>query len=130
MSWNTEAIRLSPRGGAVAGYLNEYPSSKIGYFGLNPNLTQVALGVQSVSGVNSPGDVFISPTIYELACEDIVKFNVSEVIVPVEDMPESQVGSFCAQQGLVYQGLSSDSLLHIFVWQEILTVDNSHGSMR
>ena len=115
VSWNTEAIRLSPRGGAVAGYLNEYPSSKIGYFGLNPNLTQVALGVQSVSGVNSPGDVFISPTIYELACEDIVKFNVSEVIVPVEDMPESQVGSFCAQQGLVYQGLSSDSLLHIFV---------------
>ena len=114
ISWSTESIRLSARGVAVARYLGKYPHSKVGYFGLNPHLTQVALGIQSVSGVNDPGDIFTSPTIYELACQDIVKFKVSEVIVPVQDLPESQVGLFCTPQGLVYQGLSNDSLLHIY----------------
>ena len=115
ISWSTESIRLSARGVAVAQYLVQYPHSKVGYLGSNPHLTQVALGIQSVSGVNDPGDIFTSPTIYELACQDIVKFKVSKVIVPVQELPESQVGSFCIRQGLVYQGLSSDSILHIYV---------------
>ena len=58
ISWSTESIPLSTRCVAVARYLDEYPHDKVGYFGSSPNLTQVALGIQSVSRVNHPGDIF------------------------------------------------------------------------
>lgn len=113
-SWSIDSVKSSMKGISIDKYIKEYPNITLGYFGRNPNLTQLSLGIQSVMGVNQPYDIWQSTTLYDLACRDIKRFRVSTIIVPVDDMPESQVGSFCASVGLDYVGLSKDGFLHIY----------------
>ena len=95
-------------------YIKENPNVELGYFGKNPNLTQLSYEIQSVMGVNQPYDIWQSTTLYDHACRDITVFRARIIIVPIDDIPESQVGSFCASVGLVYVGLSEDGLLHVY----------------
>lgn len=113
-SWTVESIRSSEAGIAVADFVTANPNVRVGYFGKNPNLTQLALGVQSVLGVNDPFDLWMSPTIADLACADIGKYNVQIVVVPVGQVPDTVRKSLCALEGLSYQGKSKDNMLELY----------------
>jgi len=112
--WTVESVRSSAAGKAVMEYIRENPNSRVGYFGKNPNLTQLALGVQSVLGVNDPFDLWMSATIRDLACADISKYQVDVVVIPVGQVPERERLMLCAPEGLRYVGLSSDNVLDIY----------------
>ena len=113
-SWSIDSVRSSARGVSIDKYIIENPNVELGYFGKNPNLTQLSYEIQSVMGVNQPYDIWQSTTLYDHACRDITGFKARIIIVPIDDIPESQVGSFCASVGLVYVGLSEDGLLHVY----------------
>jgi len=113
-SWTVESIRSSEAGRAVVDFVAANPNVRVGYFGKNPNLTQLALGVQSVLGVNDPFDLWMSPVISELACADIGKYDPQIVVVPVGQVPDTVRESLCALEGLSYQGKSQDNMLELY----------------
>lgn len=114
VQWSIEAVTKSEIGLAVESFLELNEDTQVGYFGVNPNLTQLAFNVVSVAGVNDPGDMFASLTIYALACKDMVKFGAELVIVQKKNFPEAVVLQFCNSDGLVYEEALSNEFFYVY----------------
>jgi hypothetical protein len=114
VQWNLDAVKKSEIGLAVEAFLESNRGIQVGYFGVNPNLTQLAFDVISVAGVNDPGDMFASLTIYNLACKDMVKFGAELVIVPKKNFPEAVVLQLCSSDGLVYEQALSNDFFYVY----------------
>jgi hypothetical protein len=114
VQWSIEAARRSDIGMAVESFLESNEGTRVGYYGVNPNLTQLAFDVVSVAGVNHPGDMFASLTIYDLACRDIVKFDAELIIVEKRNFPETVVEQFCSSEGLIYEQILSNEFFYVY----------------
>ena len=117
--WSVEIILESDVGKAINTFAVGKDRNTLYYFGVNPNLTQLATGLKSVLGVNHPSDLWVSPTIQALGCEPIARLKPMVVLVPTDDLPEIEMNRLCQQEGLVHVGPNYNGVLQIYTFRSV-----------
>jgi hypothetical protein len=115
-AWSTDSVKNTPEGIAISEFVTQNNDQRIGYFGRYGNLVELALPITNASSVNYPFDLWMSPLIEDIACRDISKVEFEIIIVPQEDLPENEVGSFCSSAGLVFNGPDASNKLFIYTF--------------
>jgi hypothetical protein len=114
--WNIDSVKNTPQGFAIQRFVALNSDKRIGYFGRNGNLMELALPITNASSVNYPYDLWISPLLNDMACKDISKIMFEIIIVPQEDLPENEVSDFCSSSGLVFEGSDPSQKLFIYTF--------------